>query len=48
MLTCLIFICFFFLQAEAVDVDIDELLDMASDEVRKAYLNVSILMRNFY
>ncbi|XP_026475773.1 protein phosphatase 1 regulatory subunit 14B-like, partial [Ctenocephalides felis] len=25
--------------AEAVDVDIDELLDMASDEVRKAYLN---------
>lgn len=30
-----------FSQIEAVDVDIDEILDMDSDEIRRSYLYVS-------
>lgn len=36
---------FMSLQNEAVDVDIDEILDMDTDDIRRSHLFVSIKMR---
>lgn len=37
-----IFLHFNILQTEAIDVDIDEILDMDTDDIRRSYLFVSI------
>lgn len=42
-LTESVFALVFLLQTEAIDVDIDEILDMDNDDIRRSHLKVSVV-----